>query len=162
MRWNGSARGMTLADHDLTLTLTLTLRRDGSDVFDPNPNPYPYPDQEIIAAARELVGAPGRWGIFGHSAGAGSSLLQPGEWNPNPNPNPNPNSPSWNPNPNPNPNPSLTLTLTLTLTRQLCRVLEAQGAREPHAGRARPQRPNPSLARPLTLALALAPALALP
>jgi len=38
--------------------------------------------EEIIAAARELVGAEegARWGIFGHSAGAGSSLLQPGEY----------------------------------------------------------------------------------
>lgn len=36
--------------------------------------------EEIIAAARELIGAPGRWGIFGHSAGAGSSLFQPGEY----------------------------------------------------------------------------------
>ena len=36
--------------------------------------------EEIIVAARELVGASGRWGIFGHSAGAGSSLFQPGEY----------------------------------------------------------------------------------
>ena len=36
--------------------------------------------EEIIAAARELVGAPGRWGIFGHSAGAGSTLFQPGAY----------------------------------------------------------------------------------
>ena len=31
----------------------------------------------IIAATRELVGASSRWGIFGHSAGAGSALMQP-------------------------------------------------------------------------------------
>ena len=35
--------------------------------------------EEIIASARELVGKPGgRWGIFGHSAGAGSALMQRG------------------------------------------------------------------------------------
>ena len=36
--------------------------------------------EEIITAARELIDAPGRWGIFGHSAGAGSSLFQPGHY----------------------------------------------------------------------------------
>eukprot|EP00908_Phaeocystis_cordata_P017072 Transcript_28407.p2 GENE.Transcript_28407~~Transcript_28407.p2 ORF type:complete len:235 (-),score=70.73 Transcript_28407:46-750(-) len=40
----------------------------------------PNTGEEIIAAARELVPTSGRWGIFGHSAGAGSSLLQPGEY----------------------------------------------------------------------------------
>jgi len=36
--------------------------------------------EEIIAAARQHADCPGRWGIFGHSAGAGSALTQRGEF----------------------------------------------------------------------------------
>ena len=35
--------------------------------------------EKIIEASRELVGGQ-RWGIFGHSAGAGSALRQPGSY----------------------------------------------------------------------------------
>jgi pimeloyl-ACP methyl ester carboxylesterase len=35
---------------------------------------------QIIAGARELVEGSGRWGIFGHSAGAGSAMMQGGAY----------------------------------------------------------------------------------
>ena len=38
------------------------------------------PDSLAEVHAAAFSGNPGRWGIFGHSAGAGSSLLQPGEY----------------------------------------------------------------------------------
>jgi hypothetical protein len=45
-------------------------------------NPAGISREEIVAATRELVdgGRGARWGIFGHSAGAGTALRQPGKY----------------------------------------------------------------------------------
>ena len=65
-----AADGFTVAAPELPESLTASYREPEGGLA----------REEIISAARETVGGALRWGIFGHSAGAGSALRQRGSY----------------------------------------------------------------------------------